>query len=222
MGSLPLLLPVLLVANTLQDTVMAQGSRCLLAEARDPDAKEWEVCIALGDKRRQWLRGNLVPKVLMVRNAVQPVKPNQALCEKVARREEPASGEVRPPSSGHCTEISENAYVPEMPVCKESSRAFIEFTGPLFAIKNVSGIGAHGKLSEARQANAVRALRASMGEIPRKSREPAVTVIDLLPKGVRYPLGWHLSPAAQASIKEQGKQCALNAGPLAQAAEPGR
>ncbi len=145
-------------------------SRCLLANAGDPDAKEWEVCIALGDKRRAWLRGNLVPKVLMVRNAVQPVKPNQALCEKVARRVEPAQGEVRPSSSGHCTGMSENAYVPEMPVCKESSRAFIEFTGPLFAIKNVSGIGAHGKLSEARQANAVRALRTSMGKIPRESR----------------------------------------------------
>ncbi len=47
-------------------------------------------------------------------------------------------------------------------------------------------------------------------------------MIDLLPKGVRYPLGWHLSPAAQASIKEQALQCSLDAGRLVPTAEPGR
>ena len=85
----------------------------------------------------------------------------------------------------------------------------MDFAGPAVTVLNVSGIGASGQLAEARQAQAVRTLRVSMGGKAAESKAAPTTVVDLLPDGIRYPLGWHLSRAAVDGMMRQARECTL-------------
>ena len=110
---------------------------------------------------------------------------------------------------GNCGTLTSTGYHPERPICKQRSTLFVDFTGPAVTVLNVSGIGANSQLAEARQAQAVRTLRVSMGGKAAESKAAPTTVVDLLPDGIRYPLGWHLSSAAVDGMARQARECSL-------------
>jgi hypothetical protein len=181
-------------------------TRCLDAHAGDSDAALFPKCIAMPAAQRSWLREHLVPKVLMIRNGVNPVSARQEVCRTVDR---PTAGDVTPPPAAGCSALTQQGYHPERPVCRARAGLYVDFIGPALALLHVSGIGANGQLAEARQSQAVRALRASWGGAAARSTDASAVVVDLLPDGVRYPLGWHLSPAATEGMARQAGRCSL-------------
>jgi hypothetical protein len=104
-------------------------------------------------------------------------------------------------------------YAPDRPLEPAPSKLFTDALGPVLTLFHVSGIGAGRRLAEARQLDAVRALRQRWPESS-CSPEPAVRTIDLLPDGTLYPLGWHLSHAAIEGMLGQAA-CLVSGGVLA-------
>ena len=73
---------------------------------------------------------------------------------------------------------------------------YADLVGPAVAVLNVSGIGAHGRRSEAE-------LRAELGHMEQKGRAAPVLIIDQLEQGTLVPLGWYLSAPARHALDEQ-------------------
>ena len=184
--------------------VMNGLARCLEVRQVDADADLYQKCIDL--RNRDWLRAHLVPRVVMIRNSVQPAAAREKVCFAETK---PSARSVSIEPAGTCETLTSAGYHPERPICRQRSTMFVDFTGPAVTVLNVSGIGASGQLAEARQAQAVRTLRVSMGGKAAESKAPPTTVVDLLPDGIRYPLGWHLSGAAVDGMKRQARECAL-------------
>ncbi|NRF65522.1 hypothetical protein HLB44_00860 [Aquincola sp. S2] len=183
-------------------------ARCLEVKANDGDAALFRKCLAMDAGQRQWLRERLVPQVLMIRNGVQPVAAREELCPLAGVRPAPGADEVAPPPRGACSDLTDRGYHPERPVCRHRAELFVDVVGPALAVLNVSGIGANGLLAEARQAQAVRALRLILGGAAARTTRAPTRVLDLLPDGIRYPLGWHLSGVAVDGMWAQSEGCA--------------
>ena len=146
----------------------------------------------------------------MIRNGTDPVEAGKEVCFDVAK---PKADDVKPPpaaasqSAKGCDQLSAAGhYQPQRPICRPRSSLFVDFLGPPLTLLHVSGIGSNGLLAEARASQAVQAMRAASA-----ASGPAVTAIDLLPDGVRYPLGWHLSPAAVDGMLRQSGSCRVSA-----------
>ena len=73
---------------------------------------------------------------------------------------------------------------------------YADMLGPLLAVLNVSGVGAHGRDSAG-------ALRAMLGEVGQGCSTSRVQLVDQLDDGSLVPLGWYLSPAARLSLRRQ-------------------
>ena len=182
-------------------------ARCLDPRAGDAaDTALFPKCAAMPAAQRDWLRRHLVPRALMIRNGVNPVSARQEVCRTVER---PAGSDVTPAPSAGCSALTQQGYHPERPVCRGKAALYVDFIGPALAVVNVSGIGANGLLAEARQSQAVRALRAVLGGAAAASADAPAVVVDLMPDGIRYPLGWHLSPAASDGLARQAGRCSL-------------
>ena len=78
------------------------------------------------------------------------------------------------------------------------------------AVFKASGIGARGRLAEERQATAVMELRAAIGGLAAGASFPPVTTLDLLPEGVRFPLGWHPSVPVVDDMEKQSRACQIS------------
>jgi hypothetical protein len=185
-------------------------ARCLNVNDGDADSAQFQRCLKIDKDRRAWLREHLRPRVLMIRNGTDPVEAGKNVCFDVAK---PKADDVKPrplaasqPASG-CDQLSAAGhYQPQRPICRPRSSLFVDLLGPPLTVLHVSGIGSNGQLAEARESHAVQALR-----MRGAASAPGVTAIDLLPDGVRYPLGWHLSPAAVDGMLRQISTCSVSA-----------
>lgn len=206
--------------QTTLDVLQAFG-RCLEIKAPDPADREFDACLQMDPGHRDWLRRNLVPQVLMIRNSVNPATARESVCSDSSDKARVTQASVATIVPGKCAALSDEFYHPERPACRPRASLFVGLVGPAITALQVGGIGANGRLAEARQAHAVRALRASMDGVAATAKVSPVRVIDLLPNGTRYPLGWHLSPLAVGGITTQARNCELagaDASPAAAAA----
>ena len=194
--------------QTTVDVLQALG-RCLDIDTPDPADREFDACLGMDPKHRKWLRRNLVPHVLMIRNSVNPATARENVCSDTADKARVSKADVATIAPGKCAELSDAFYHPERPACRPRASLFVGVVGPAITALQVGGIGANGRLAEARQAHAVRALRVSMGGVAATTKVAPVRVIDLLPNGTRFPLGWHLSPLAVGGIETQARNCEL-------------
>ncbi|SEK16288.1 MULTISPECIES: hypothetical protein [unclassified Variovorax] len=191
-------------AQSTADLVRAL-SACLTVSKGGP-AASLGPCEAIPAEQRKWLRENLVPRVLMIRNESDPGAATAKGCGETGP---PTRAQVIPADNAACTTAIGERYQPARPVCARGKTPYLDLIGPLLAVINTSGVGAGGRLAEAREGDAVMQARLAMGGKAATARTEPVTAIDLLPKGVHFPLGWHLSHAAVDSMKEQAGMCSL-------------
>ena len=78
---------------------------------------------------------------------------------------------------------------------------YADLLGPLVAVVNVSGIGAHGRQAPA-------ALHADLQAQESAKGEPArfITFFDQSTDETLVPLGWYLSPAAREALDAQAEK----------------
>jgi hypothetical protein len=183
--------------------------QCLLVQSGQAQAADWPACVALGESLRSRLRAHLVPQVLMVRNSADPMAEAAPQCEHGVQRPALSAADVLPIRAQGCLALNDGGYRPERSVCAGVAGGWIGLSGPVLTVLHAIGTGAGGQLAEARQVQAVRALRQRLGGAAATTGAAEVTVIDLLPDGTRYPLGWHLSPAAVAGLWAQAGDCRL-------------
>lgn len=162
-------------------------------------------CAALPKEQRLWLRENLVPRILMIRNETDPGAGGTQECRQEATQ--PTGVQVSAAADRSCTTAIGAGYTPGRSVCAGGKYPYLDAIGPLLTVINTSGIGANGRLAEAREGETVLQARRVMGAKAKASTAEAVTAIDLLPKGVHFPLGWHLSPPVVKDMKAQAKRC---------------
>ena len=140
----------------------------------------------------------LRPVVFLIRNGVKadrvvtatgsPSYPGDKHCTAVLQ---PRAADVAPPPRKILTAELDR------PRCAGNASLFVDLLGPLIAALNTTGIGANGRLA---------------GVLPGKVPLPQgvdVRLLDLKQAGVLFPLGWHLSIAAQRGMKDQSEQLDL-------------
>lgn len=178
---------------------------CLAARDAKADAPTTE-CGKLPEGQRTWLRENLVPRALMIRNESNPGAADQERCGVITR---PQRADVIPVLDSACTTPIGKRYQPARPLCAKGKVPYLDLIGPLLAVINTSGVGAAGRLAEAREADAIVQARIAMrGKAAAAAIEP-VTAIELLPKGVHFPLGWHLSLSGVNDMSAQAANCRI-------------
>ncbi|MGE0796878.1 MAG: hypothetical protein AB7G13_07695 [Lautropia sp.] len=156
---------------------------------------------------RDWLRERLIPRIVMIRNSVDPTRALAATADCPGPRPQPSGLAVRTLPLPACGELSARDYEPARPACAGRARWFVEGFGPMLTALQVGGAGARGRLNEARQQEAIVQLRRSLGTASRTARLPAVATVDLMPDGTLYPLGWHLSAGTLAQMERQADRC---------------
>jgi len=82
------------------------------------------------------------------------------------------------------------------PTLRRNWGLYVDALGPLVAVLNVSGIGAHGR-------HAAADLLAAADQAARAGALTRVMPIDQLTNGALLPLGWYLSPTAREVLKAQ-------------------
>ena len=173
-------------------TIDAVRALALCLAATERDRAEMRSCVDIAPVVRQWLGSHIVPQVLMIRNSPEEILDEQGRC--------PA--DIRQPDRIHVTGVRREdhrydpepqEYVPMRAACSTPWKVYAAALGPLIAVINASGIGAGGRVSEARMPDAVEVVRTAL-----KAHHSACSVqrIALVSNGVHYPLGWHLSAAA--------------------------
>lgn len=190
-------------AQTTADLVRS-FARCLVVAPQDADADAYTACLQMPAAQRAWLREHLVPQVLMVRNLSDPQALRGGACHAASQ---PLAQDVAPPQPASCRAAFGSSYAPGQPVCSPAAPPFLDLLGPGVAALRVSGIGANGQLAEARQGAAVLSAREALGGAAARTAQAPVAAINLLPSGVRYPLGWHLSPGAVGALKHSALAC---------------
>jgi hypothetical protein len=188
-------------------------SRCLAADAAGADRLQYPRCAALGEAQRGWLRAHLLPQVLLIRHAAPPAEPTNVQCPAPDRRA-PMTAELAlaQPVAG-CVAPAGGDYPPQRPVCQApaplAGLAWLAGVRTLFAPQPQAAAA----LAEVRQAQAVAALRAGLGERARDSNEPAVRTLALHPDGTRYGSGWHLAALGVERMQRQARSCIGTAAP---------
>ena len=140
----------------------------------------------------------LRPVVFLIRNGVK------------ADRVVSATGSPSYPGDKHCSAVLQpdaNDVAPRLreiraseldrPRCAGNASLFVDLLGPLITALNTTGIGANGRLA---------------GVLPGKiplADGVEVRLLDLKQDGVLFPLGWHLSVAAQRGMKDQSERLSL-------------
>ena len=143
-------------------------------------------------------RLRLRPVVFLIRNGVKadrvvtatgsPSYPGDKRCTAVLQ---PHATDIAPPSRKILSAELDR------PRCAGNASLFVDLLGPLIAALNTTGIGANGRLA---------------GVLPGKiplAQGIEVKLLDLKQDGVLFPLGWHLSIAAQRGMKDQSEKLDL-------------
>ncbi|WP_029000098.1 hypothetical protein [Azohydromonas australica] len=184
-------------------------AHCLSAQPSAADLALYPHCAAMDETRRAWLREHLLPQVLLIRAEVPPPALLQDQC--------PAP-EPRPPSGAELAQRQQGtgcaapaaqrvAQVPERPQCAAPAAA-----GWMASLRALSPAdprdGGAAALAEARQAQAVAALRASLGGLAALSAEAPVRTLDLSPDGTRHPTHWLLPALTVERMWKQARGCA--------------
>jgi hypothetical protein len=136
----------------------------------------------------KWLRANLVPYVIMLRNGVEkkdePQKASKGTLKEMSKEDPHSCGAVEP----------------ELPRCTTRVWLLTDLVGPAVTALNAVGTGANGRLAESLLTKEVLALR-SRTSAAQHPVNPVVN-IDLEKTGVLYPLGWYLSPTARKGMQD--------------------
>lgn len=134
---------------------------------------------ALSKDSRAHLAQRLTPRVIVIRNGVG-LEPSPV--EACPREGMPDAALIAGVPHAQCP------IGLRQPRCAESGRLFIDALGPAWAAFGAIGTGANGRLAAA---------------LPGIEAKVDVELIDLREDGPLYPLGWHLSPAAQQRMQRQ-------------------
>jgi hypothetical protein len=141
----------------------------------------------------------LVPQAIQIRNGVKPTQDGPQV------------------SSEQCAPIPG-------PVWKDMD-VLTGLLAPLKTLTSVIGTGANGRVAEAEICRAVRSWRLLRGEVvdrraTAEAMPPLILNMDLVDKGVLYPLGWYLSPTAKADMKRAADEFEISHRVLAQECDP--
>jgi hypothetical protein len=136
----------------------------------------------LSARKLAWLRRNLVPQVIMIRNGLE------ARRIRIESREQ-----ALPVEHDRC-----DATDPSLPRCRGRFRLLTDLLGPAVAAFNAGGTGANGRLAEALLDRAVETGRFDLAT---RSEQPHVVTFDLSTGNVLYPLGWYLSTRARTCME---------------------
>ena len=128
-----------------------------------------------------WLRRNLMPQVIMIRNGFE-------------RKSEPQKGSQEKKDPHSC-----GAAEPDLPRCKGRIWLMTDLFGPAVAAFNATGIGSNGRLAESLLRKEVLAVRPR--PLSPAGRAHPVVELDLESAGILYPLGWYLSPMARTGME---------------------
>ena len=144
----------------------------------------------LSSRQLAWLRRNLVPQAIMIRNGLEARK---------IRIESQASSSASAP--GQC-----DASDPSLPRCRGRFWLLTDLLGPAVAAFNAVGTGANGRLAESLLDRTIEGARF---DLAMRTTQPRVTTFDLRPEAapestranVLYPLGWYLSTRARSCME---------------------
>jgi hypothetical protein len=166
---------------------------CLSGRA---DAPRVEACPGVPAAARQQLAAHLRPQLVLVRNGVPPKPQNAVNC---AAPPQPAPSDIlMAPSAASATALGQ-------PLCAGNAALFVDTLGPLITALGTTGIGSNGRLAAARARTEA---LAPLGNVPTAEQDLLqyeVKLFDLIEDGPLYPLGWHLSRAAQRLMKAQAQ-----------------
>lgn len=185
------------------DVAGAQGAfdvlylldRCL----RDQRDGESAACPKLEKGRRLRLAEVLRPRLLLIRNGVQPVPQNDIPCvsfDKTVHKDDVA--------------LPDDEFDPTTlarPVCAGNRSLFVDALGPLITAFNAIGTGSNGRQAVSRQRGEIHYFDHRPGPdddgalVPKG--ETRVQTIDLVEDGPLFPLGWHLAATARAEMRNR-------------------
>lgn len=174
-------------------------ARCLEAAGKRPSNVYKELgndhfpnCRAIPESKAKWLRENLQPQILFIRNGVdhQAESGEQCVTSSSAR------------GSAFEADVAQGARPSELarPACSKGVRLFSNTLGIVTAAVNTLGIASGSRMAAASQEIAVRRLHSLLAA---PQRPVSVVRIELIENGTRYPLGWHLSVAARCGMEAQ-------------------
>ena len=157
-------------------------------------------CQGLDKDKAGWLKKNLVPQVIMIRNGVDESLQRTTNCRK-----------VRPPTAEDVEqkEYDPSTNKPSEAGCKGELKLYVDQLGPLVTAINTTGIGANGKLAEANLSREVESVCRSFGShqcakaFNSRVINSVVNIEQVEDRKHLYPLGWHLSADAVKGMQDQ-------------------
>ena len=176
--------------HTTEDILQALA-RCLALQGN---------CQGLDKDKADWLKKNLVPQVIMIRNGVDESLQRTTNCRK-----------VRPPTAEDVEqkEYDPSTNKPSEAGCKGELKLYVDQFGPLVTAINTTGIGANGKLAEANLSREVESVCRSFGShqcakaFNSRVINSVVNIEQVEDRKHLYPLGWHLSADAVKGMQDQ-------------------
>jgi hypothetical protein len=166
---------------------------CLSAS---PDALRVEACPGVAAAARAQLALMLRPQLVLVRNGVPPKPQNSVNC---AAPPQPSPGDIE------LVQTAASATALGQPLCAGNAALFVDTLGPLITALGTTGIGSNGRLAAARARTEAIAPLAGAAPAGQDRTPYEVKLFDLIEDGPLYPLGWHLSRAAQRLMKAQAQ-----------------
>ncbi len=158
------------------------------------DAETVAACPGVSKDARLELSAKLRPQLVLIRNGIPPKPQNGANC---SASPQPTEADVK------FDNAAASAAVLGQPLCAGNAAFFVDTLGPLITAVGTTGIGSNGRLAAARARTEAMAGVAAASTGASDSALSDVKLFDLIEDGPLYPLGWHLSRAAQSLMKEQ-------------------
>ncbi|NML16595.1 hypothetical protein [Azohydromonas caseinilytica] len=192
------------------DLLQALG-QCLATQSGAAGQALYPRCAALDGAQRAWLRERLLPQLLVLRDHPPPPVLIDAACAPLDQRPPTAAELVALQPRAACgTDATQP--LPGRPLCPGPNSGM-----PARTWHHAEAESAEAALAQARQVQAVSALRDALGGLARASAEPPVRTLDLAPEGIRYAAGWHLPALAVERMWQQARGCTQGAWTAGQA-----
>ncbi len=161
-----------------------------------PDVQQVQACPGVPAAARAQLAAKLRPQLVLVRNGVPPRPQNGTNCSAPAQPT---------PSDIQLVTTAASAATLGQPLCAGNAALFVDTLGPLVTALGTTGVGSNGRLAAARARAEAMAPLASASPAEPDLMRYEVKLFDLVEDGPLYPLGWHLSRAAQRLMKAQAQ-----------------